>query len=225
MFTVEYREATGKGENRRLKKPKEGLPKNPGVIYSTKEQTNIAMESDKAWRFIKNELLKSNKMFDLEIQGKDRSTKKKVILQAYQLHPVKGNLVHVDFREVDANTMVIVDVPLQTSGVSQAVKMGGVLQIISHTIKVKAPAGSIPSDITVDVTELDFGKSLHVKDLVFPKKVEPVLPNNNNYAVITVSAAIQEEVEAKVETAETPAAGAAAPDAQAKQPQQPAAKK
>jgi len=211
-LSVDFREQTGKGANHRLRKPSSGLAKNSGVIYGLKEPMNVEMLSDQTLRFINNHLHGSNKMFELEVSKGGKPEIKTVILQEYQVHPVRGGLMHVDFREVNEHSEVVVEVPIQTTGTSKALKMGGVMQMIRHSVKVKAPVSSIPNQLSIDVTELDFGKSLHVQDIQFPPKVLPVLPGGRNYTLVTISAAIKEEVEAQkpAEAVEAPKAAAPA---------------
>ncbi len=196
IFSVEFRTETGKGPNRRLRqKHADGLPHNSGIVYGFEEPMNISMRSDHALRFISKHLKSRTQMIDLEISKDGAILKKKVILQDYQLRPERRELLHVDFREVSANTIITLDVPINPVGTSKAVKTGGVLQVIRRTVSLRGKAGQIPADIEIDVTELEFGDSIHADEIKLPPGIELLRSKNDNFAIITIAAALAEEEE------------------------------
>lgn len=188
-FTVEHRELRGKGSNRRLKL----LGKNPGIIYGKEEPVKVSMRSDHVYRLIQS-TGGSTKLLDLKIENQGNIEEKKVIIQDYQLTPWGGRIQHVDFREVDENTVLEVELPILISGKqSETVKAGGILQIIRYSIPVKSAVKNIPEEIEIDCSELGFGESIHVLDVNYPKGVEPVV-KGRNYTIVTIGKEDAEKV-------------------------------
>lgn len=179
-FTVQAREKAGKGVCRKLKL--EGLA--PGVIYG-KSQQLVSVPAEKALRFI-GSFKGIKEVFELVIESNGKEEKKQVVIQDYQTAPVGNRLVHVDFMEVTDETRLTVNVPIHTVGTCAAVKLGGMLQVIRRTVPVKCFAKNIPKAIEIDVTDLQFGESVHVLDLPYGEGVKPIV-TGRNFTVLTIS--------------------------------------
>ena len=93
---------------------------------------------------------------DLDIDGK----KVNAILKDIQFHPVKDNILHVDFYQIDEAKPIVMEVPVQLEGLAEGVKAGG-------KIKVKALYNVIPEKLTVNVSHLGLGKTVKVGELSF----------------------------------------------------------
>lgn len=89
-----------------------------------------------------------------------------------QRHPTRGDLVHVDFVRVDRDVAVSAEVQLQIVGDAPGVGMGGRLEQALFSISVTAKPQAIPASVEVDVSHLDGGDALHVRDLPLPPGVE-----------------------------------------------------
>ncbi|MBL0691785.1 MAG: 50S ribosomal protein L25 [SAR324 cluster bacterium] len=199
-FKVTQRYQTGKGINRRLRTPSQGIPQNSGVVYGIKEPVNISMFRDQAWRFIKENARSAEKLFDLEIvSDTGATTTKRVIVQDYQISPVTRQLLHVDFREIKLDTIVDIEVPISTIGEDKVTKLGGVLHIVKHAVLVRGKIKDIPVAIEVDIDNLELGGSIHANDMILPEGISLVTAKNDNYTIITTAAAKQ-EAEEEVET-------------------------
>ena len=206
-FTVEHRKNTGKGASRRLRSTKNGsLPQNAGVVYGSSEPISVAMNSYDALKLISDNQKSDSKLFDLVIKNlAEKPLRKKVILQDYQLSPVGKKLLHVDFREVTPSLVITMSLPVKTVGTSKAEKLGGIVQLSRYNLAVKGKVKDLPPTIDVDVSDLNFGDSIQIKDLKFPKGVAPVLAGDDNFTVISVSAApSKEEEEEEALPAESP---------------------
>jgi large subunit ribosomal protein L25 len=193
-FTVQLREKTGKGFNRRLRK--DGLV--PGVIYGIKDPQPVKMKSDRALRFIRS-MQGAKKVFKLAVESEGSTEERKVILQDYQLSNWGHKLLHADFLEVTDETIVSLEVPiiLKNEEICPAIKEGGVIQVIRRSIPVKCAVKNIQESIEIDLKDLFFGESVHVLDLDYDEGVEPVV-YGRNFTVVTV-AGRQEEEEEEVE--------------------------
>ncbi len=100
---------------------------------------------------------------DLNIGGKVVNA----ILKEIQFHPVKDNILHIDFLQIEEEKPIVMDVPVQLQGLAAGVKAGGKLSQLARKLKVKALYNVIPEKLIVDVTELTAGKSIKVRDLDF----------------------------------------------------------
>lgn len=94
------------------------------------------------------------------------------IVKDMQRHPVRRNVMHVDFLRVDPNALVAIEVPIVLVGEATKVESRrGIVDQPLKTLTVKAKPDDIPSSLELDVSDLDLGDSLTVADLVFPAGV------------------------------------------------------
>lgn len=91
--------------------------------------------------------------------------KKIAVVKELQFHPVSGNLLHIDFLEVNDKKPVTVALPVHLTGLAEGVKAGGKLSLDMKKVKVNGLYTAIPEDITLDVTSLGLGKKLAVEDI------------------------------------------------------------
>ncbi len=148
-----------------------------------------------------------NVLVDLSIEN-DARAKRLALMQEVQHHPLSGRVLHVDLHEVLEDEKVVVTVPVETTGEAAGVKTGGgVLEHVLFKIRVRALPKDLPEAITVDVTNLEIGQSIHIGDLQAPEGVE--ILGEKAISVIAVAAPITEAQE----TAAAEAAAAAAPTA------------
>jgi large subunit ribosomal protein L25 len=127
------------------------------------------------------------------------------VMREIQFHPVKDNILHIDFYQVTPEKPIVMAVPVKLNGLAAGVKAGGKLEQILRRVKAKALYTAIPEKIEIDVTPLTIGKSFKVGDL----KVDGIEFTSPKDAVIctvlsTRSAAAAEATEEA--PAEAPAA-------------------
>jgi len=124
-----------------------------------------------------------------------------------QFHPVSDMPVHVDFFRVTAKSIIEVEVPVIFTGddVAPGIKRGGILNVVRYAIEVKCPAGDIPDNITVDISEMDIGDSLHISDVNLPENVKPSI-DDRDFTIATIvssRASKEDEEDAEGDEAET----------------------
>ena len=100
---------------------------------------------------------------NLNIDGKEC----KAILKEIQFHPVKDNVLHVDFYEITDTKPIVMEVPIKLNGLAEGVKAGGKLALQMRKIKVKALYNVIPEKLIVNVSHLGLGKTVKVGELSF----------------------------------------------------------
>jgi large subunit ribosomal protein L25 len=144
-----------------------------------------------------------NLLVDLSIEN-DARAKRLALVQEIQHHPLSGKVLHVDFHEVAEDEKVTVQVPVETVGEPEGVKTGGgTLEHVLHKLRVRCLPKDLPEQITVDVSALEIGKSLHIGDIKAPAGVE-ILGDKHISVVAVAAPRAEEEVAA---TTEAKAAG------------------
>ena len=166
-FSVEARDSRGKGNARRLRM--RGYA--PGVVYGGgREATAIAFDAAAFERLLETSHGGVNTLIDLE--GDSSASGRTVIAKELQREPVRGGLVHVDFYEIDLKAKIEVSVPVHLVGTPAGVVLGGVLDQQLREVAMLCMPDAIPDDIEIDVSEMELGDSLHVRDLTVPDGVE-----------------------------------------------------
>lgn len=175
------REVQGSGASRRLR----NSGQTPGIVYGgTEAALNIALDHNALYHALKKEAFHSS-ILDLEVDGKTE----KVVLRDFQMHAFKQLVLHADFQRVDANKKLHVKVALHfvNADVSPAVKLhGATISHVANEIEIECLPGDLPEFVTVDLTNVDVGHSVHVADLTLPKGVTAVT-HGNNLTIATAS--------------------------------------
>ena len=91
----------------------------------------------------------------------------KAVMREIQFHPVKDNVLHVDFYEITEEKPIVMAVPVKLEGLAQGVRAGGKLVQLQRRLKVKALYTNIPEKLVVDVTSLGLGKTIKVGELSY----------------------------------------------------------
>lgn len=123
-------------------------------------------------------------LVNLTIDGEEH----KAVLRESQFHPVKDTILHIDFLEVHAEKPIVIGVPIQTEGLAEGVRAGGRLVTLVRKVNVRALYEDIPEKLTIDVTNLQLGKSIKVGDLSFDK-LELVTPKEVNVVSVKMTRA------------------------------------
>ncbi len=118
---------------------------------------------------------------DLEIDGKSY----KAVLQDIQYHNMKDNVLHADFLQLHESKPVIIQIPVRTSGNSAGVRAGGKLVTKLRKLKVRALLNDLPDFITIDITPLEIGMGVKVREVSVPGLV---LLDAQNVDVVAVTA-------------------------------------
>jgi large subunit ribosomal protein L25 len=111
----------------------------------------------------------SNPIFELQVS--DSTQTMNAILKDRQMRPVDGTLVHLDFMQVLMDQPIEVTVALDFEGAPIGVEKGGTFSVVSRDMRVSCLPDRIPDKITVDVSGLDIGRSIHVAQITLPEGV------------------------------------------------------
>lgn len=177
----------------------------PAVVYGAAEPA-VAVEVDpKQIQRILHSETGHNSIFDLEVSGATA----KVMIVDWQYEPIKGKLIHIDFKRIALDKPIRVEVPIQLTGVAIGVKAeGGILDQMLREVEIECLPGDIPNSISVDVSNLTFGMVLRVSDLPHTGKLKFLTSEDKPVAHVV---SIKEEV---VATPDAEAAAAAATPAE-----------
>jgi large subunit ribosomal protein L25 len=160
---AETRERAGKGASRVLRR--EGRV--PAVVYGGKEEPlAIHVEEKELSRQLGTGHF-FNSIVEVEIGGKKLRTLPKDVA----FHPVTDRPLHVDFLRLSKDATVTVGVPVIfiNEEASPGLKRGGVLNVVRHELELVCESDKIPDDITIDVTGLEVGDSVHISNVALPK--------------------------------------------------------
>jgi large subunit ribosomal protein L25 len=180
------------------KKNAEKLRKNgivPGVIYHKGEETIAISVNELALR----KLVHSAESHIIDLQFPDGKIKRSFIKDV-QFHPVTDRIIHTDFQLFSAEEIIELEVPVAVSGESAGVEKGGKLLIILHALTIKGKPEDMPDHLVVDVTALEIGHSIHVKEIPLDAYTGLQIMDDPYTPVITVLAS-KKEAEATPEAA------------------------
>jgi large subunit ribosomal protein L25 len=216
---VRERESRGSAEARRLRRA--GLV--PGVLYGRGKTPHVISIPERELRRVLSGPAGLHAILDVVLDG--QKTAHPSILKEYQLHPVRGKLIHVDLHEVRLDQPIQAQVSITLVGEASGVKEGGVLSQVTREVNVEALPMEIPEHLDLDVSGMAIGDSLRVADL---KAIEGVTflddPEETVLATVTPPTVVEEpeveeEAEELEEGAEVPEGEApAAPEAEGEAP-------
>lgn len=195
-LSAEARDRAGKGASRSLRR--EGRV--PAVIYGNNEDPQIVHVEEK----LLNKLLGTGHFFNsvvfIEVGGKKVRTLPKDVA----FHPVTDRPLHADFLRVSEHATVQVNVPVHFINEDKApgIKKGGVLNIVIHDLGLIVDAAEIPDDVTVDLTGLEVGASVHLKDITLPKGAKASDHDENLTIATIVAPSALKSAEGEAEAAE-----------------------
>lgn len=134
----------------------------PCVLYGCKKENTNFTVSKSAVR----KLIYSPDVFEVKLTIDNKVCS--AVIKEIQFHPVSDNILHIDFLEVDDKKPIVFKVPVKTEGLAVGVKAGGKLSLEMKRMKVKGLCKNIPECVTVNVENLEVGKSIKAGELSFP---------------------------------------------------------
>ncbi|QOD38743.1 50S ribosomal protein L25/general stress protein Ctc [Candidatus Wolbachia massiliensis] len=172
----------------------------PAVIYGKgHDSMNLILSAKEFTKQYKSGSLSAH-LIELNISGK----KEYALVRDIQWHVVKDTVQHVDFQFVDKGSEIKIDIPLSfvNENKSPGIKLGGVLNVLHRSITVKCSPDKIPQAIEVDLSGKMIGQSIHINDIKLPEGTKLAAHEEENFTVVTISAADSDVEESKAETEE-----------------------
>ncbi len=205
QLSIAARESASSRESRRLRRT--GAV--PGVLYGGGEDP-ICFSVDA--RELRHALAGAGAVLELSVDG---GKSEPAVLKEMQVHPVRGEYVHVDLLRVDLNVAIHTTVPLELSGAEEApgAKEGGVLEHITREVNIEALPADIPESLVLDVSAMEINDTLTLEAVEAPQGVT-ILDDleETTVATLTPPRLAEEEEEAIEEETELVGEGEEAPE-------------
>jgi len=147
-------------------------------------------------------------LMEMEIDGGKKKDHGTVVIKRVQKDPLTRRLMHVDFQRVKMTERLTTEVPIQFIGTAAGVQQGGIVEHVIDTVNVRCLPDRIPSHVDLDVSDLEIGQALHVRDLPMPEGVE-ILAGADEVVVAVRPPHVHVEPEAEVAPEEEAAAAEA----------------
>jgi large subunit ribosomal protein L25 len=156
---AEVRASRGKNEARRMR----SAGNIPAVVYGAfQDPVSIAVNPREILRIVRGST-GYNTIFNLSIQGVETTP---VMVVDSQVDPLKGNLLHADFKRIDLSKRIRIAVPVHTEGEPAGVKVqGGLLEVITRAVEIECLPDEIPESFTLNVSELMIGQSVRASNI------------------------------------------------------------
>ncbi|HBD91985.1 MAG: 50S ribosomal protein L25/general stress protein Ctc [Rhodobacteraceae bacterium GWE1_64_9] len=185
---AEVRTGTGKGAARQARR--EGYV--PGIVYGDKQEPvaikmnyNTLLKRLRQGRFLST-------LFNLKVEGQPDVH---VVCRGVQRDVVKDLPTHVDFMRLhdDSRINLFIHVNFVNHEASPGLKRGGALTVVRAEVELEVLASDIPSEITVDLTDKNFGDVIHIEDVTLPAGAKPTIDRNFVIANITAPSGLVAE--------------------------------
>ena len=194
IINAEMRDVQGTGASRRLRHAGQV----PAVLYGAgKDPAMLTLDHNSLYHNLEDESFHSS-ILTVDIAGK----KEKAILRDVQMHPYKQLIMHIDLQRISATDKIHMSIPLHFTGGDEApgVKIeGGIVSHLITELDIICLPDNLPEFISVDVSDLHLGDSIHLSEITLPEGVESTTLSHggDDLAVVTVVAvrgSIEEEV-------------------------------
>ena len=181
LLAATIRETKTKGEVKSLRN--KGMV--PGIIYGGEEPNQKISVSVKE---VKNLLNKENilsNIISINIDGKEQ----KVLPRVIDFDTVTDEPIHLDFLRIVKGAKVILEIPVKfiNHELSPGLKRGGVLNIVRRKVELRCPTENIPTELVVDLNNLDIGASIKISFINLPENVTPTI-QGRDFVIATVAA-------------------------------------
>ncbi len=180
QLEAQARDRVGKGAARELRRNSMV----PAVIYGDKKPPlGIALPAKEITMKIHAGGFMTN-ILSIKV-GEDTH---QVLPKDFQLHPVSDKVIHIDLLRVSAKTEVTVDIPVHfiNDEICPGIKVGGVLNVVRHTVEVNCPATAIPENFEIDLATFELGDAMNISDVELPEGVVPTI-TDRDFTIATIA--------------------------------------
>ena len=196
---AEVRTQSGTGAVKRMRK----AGTIPAALYGRKVKPSSIQVHGKTFSKLLEGSASDNILVSLKIAGEDQLA----LVQEVQHDYLRGGILHIDFHAVAADEEIHANVPVAIVGEAKGQKQGGLVEAIHHEIEVRCLPKDLPESIQIDVTSLEVGQGIHVREISFPEGVTCRL-GADVVIVMCEEPKVEVEPEPVAAAAAAPAAGA-----------------
>ena len=185
---AEKRDLIGSANSGRLRR----AGKIPGVVYGA-DQDNYSVQVDsKEFGNLLRHSASEQILVNLQIEGA-KEANKLALIQAVQHHPIRNEVLHVDFNAVHEDRELTARVPVELTGEAKGIKEGGILDTLLHDMEVSCLPKHLPEVLQFDVSHLGIAEGLHIGEATFPEGVTPTLDEKVLIAIVNETRAAKSE--------------------------------
>ncbi len=198
-LSARIRDDKGKGVARRLRRD----DRVPAVFYGPNAKATMLSVSYNDLKGIIKQNTSENIILGLQIESESGTESRKVMLKELQIDPIKDTYLHADFYEISMDKALTVDIPVHLVNTPIGVPKGGILQHVKREITITCLPDNLVDSLEVDVSGLDIGDSIHIRDIEIPEGITTIQEDHLTIAVVVAPSVIAEEEEVEeIEEAE-----------------------
>jgi large subunit ribosomal protein L25 len=186
---AQARTETGKNECNRIRSS--GYI--PAVMYAHGKTDSLKVSEHEFTKLFRGHISESV-LINMQIDGAEAQN---VIVKDYQLDPVNGRVLHLDFYKVTSGEKLHTVVPLIIKGTSKGERMGGIMEVLERELEIECLPADMPEKIEIDVTELELAHSIHVRDIKVEGSVRFLTDGERAVVTVLIPKAVKEEAPAE----------------------------
>ena len=191
VLNARTRQSKGKGAAKKLRRNKQI----PAIFYGPNAQPVMLAVDYPELEGIMRQSAGENIVLDLRVQSDDGTETWSAILKELQIDPTKDTYLHADFYEISMDKEITVHVPISLINIPVGVEDGGILQHVKRELTVSCLPDKLPDVLELDVSKLEIGGSLHVRDIGLPEGITSLDEDHLTVAVLAAPTVMPEEVE------------------------------
>lgn len=184
QLAAKPREKKGKEAAKKLRNEK----RIPAVFYGPDSEPVMLSIDEAELKKLLRSAAAENIIMKLNIETENGTQGKMVMLKELQSDPIKGKYLHADFYEISMDKEITMNVPVVLINTPVGVNNGGILQHIRREMEISCLPGSVIEQIEVDVSGLDIGESIHIRDITLPEGI--TLTQEEHLTVAVVNAPV-----------------------------------
>jgi len=182
VLAARVRTSKGKGAAKKLRQKNQI----PAVFYGPNAGPIVLTVNYPELDNLVKQGMGENIILDLEVISDQGTETRRVILKELQVVPISESFIHADFYEISMDKEITVDIPIRLVNTAIGVTNGGILQHIRRELTVSCLPDKLIDSLDLDVSELDIGDSLHIRDIELP---EGITSSEEAHLTVTVVAA------------------------------------
>jgi large subunit ribosomal protein L25 len=206
-LAARLRTDTGKGAARRLRRDNQV----PAIFYGPSSQPVMLAVKYLDLQTLLKSTDSENVIFQLQIESGQGTESKTVMLKELQADPIKPVYYHADFYEISMDKELTLNVPVRLVNTPAGASKGGILQHVKRDLLVSCLPGNLVEFLEVDVSALDIGDAVHVRDIALPQGMKAADDGDTTIAVVTPPHVVAEKVEEVAEEEKAAEEAAEAP--------------
>jgi large subunit ribosomal protein L25 len=194
VIAARIRKEKGKGAARKLRKNDQI----PAIFYGPKTDPVMLVVDYPELKGIMKRGSAENIILDLQIQSDGGTETRKAMLKDLLMDPVTDGYIHADFYEISMDKKITLGIPIRLINTPVGIADGGILQHIKRELTVSCMPDKLTDYLDVDVSGLDIGDSLHIRDIVLPEGISSTEEDDLTIAVVAAPTVTVEAVEGEV---------------------------